>query len=55
VRVAAAVHPTLHRPIAYPLALATHPVDAEQARALAAYLLGTEAREVLRRRGFRAE
>jgi len=55
VRVAATIHPTLHRRITYPLAVASHPVDPERARAFAAYLLGAQGKDALRRHGFRVE
>jgi molybdate transport system substrate-binding protein len=53
VAVAAAAPPGTHRPIVYPLAVVSATGHPREARALAAFLLGAEAREVLRRRGFR--
>jgi molybdate transport system substrate-binding protein len=55
VRIAAEVHPTLHRRIGYPLAVATRPSDVARSRDFAAYLLGPSGRAVLRRRGFGVE
>ena len=51
VAVAAAAPPGSHRPIVYPLAVVRASEHPREARALAAYLRGAEAREVLRRRG----
>lgn len=53
VRVAATAPPGTHRPIVYPLAVVRSTAHPREARALAAFLLGPEAREALRRRGFR--
>ena len=55
VRVAAAAPPGSHRPITYPLAVTARPAGPDAARAFAAFLLGPDGREVLRRRGFRVE
>jgi molybdate transport system substrate-binding protein len=55
VRIALVVHPTLHRPITYPLAVSTRAADPERARAFAAFLLGDQGRAALRRHGFRVE
>jgi molybdate transport system substrate-binding protein len=55
VRIAAAVHSTLHRPIRYPLAIAGRSSDPDRARAFAAFLLGSEGKAILRRHGFRVE
>ncbi|HEX2187283.1 MAG TPA: molybdate ABC transporter substrate-binding protein [Longimicrobiaceae bacterium] len=52
VRVAAEAPPGSHRPIVYPLAVVRATAHPREARALAGYLLGPEARVVLRRRGF---
>jgi len=52
VRVAAAAPPATHTPITYPLVLVSRGAHPEQARALAAFLLGPRGREVLARRGF---
>lgn len=53
VRVAETAPPGSHRPIVYPLAVVRATAHPAEARDLAAYLRGPEAREVLRRRGFR--
>lgn len=53
VRVAATAPPGTHRPVVYPLAVVRATGHPREARALAAFLLGPEAREVLLRRGFR--
>jgi molybdate transport system substrate-binding protein len=52
VAVAAAAPPGTHRPIVYPLAVVRATAHPREARALAAFLLGPEARRVLLRRGF---
>ncbi|HLL48955.1 MAG TPA: molybdate ABC transporter substrate-binding protein [Longimicrobiaceae bacterium] len=51
--VAAAAPPGTHRPIVYPLAVVHATAHPREARALAAFLRGAEARQVLLRRGFR--
>ena len=53
VAVAAVAPPGTHRPIVYPLAVVRATAHPREARALAAFLLGPEARRVLLRRGFR--
>ncbi|HEX8271254.1 MAG TPA: molybdate ABC transporter substrate-binding protein [Longimicrobiaceae bacterium] len=52
VAVAAAAPPGSHRPIVYPLAVVRATAHPREARALAEFLRGPEARGVLRRRGF---
>ena len=52
VTVAAAAPPGSHRPIVYPLAVVRATAHPREARALAEFLRGPEAREVLRRHGF---
>lgn len=52
VTVAAAAPPGSHRPIVYPLAVVRASAHPREARALAGFLRGPEARGVLRRRGF---
>lgn len=55
VRIAAEIHPSLHRRITYPVAVAARAAGPEEARAFVAHLLGPEGRAVLRERGFRVE
>jgi molybdate transport system substrate-binding protein len=52
VAVAAKAPPGSHRPIVYPLAVVRATAHPREARALAEFLRGPEARGVLRRRGF---
>jgi molybdate transport system substrate-binding protein len=53
VRVVAQAPPGTHRPIVYPLAVVRATRHPAEARALARFLLGPEAHDVLRRHGFR--
>lgn len=52
VRVAAAAPPGTHSPITYPVAVVARTTNPDAARALVAFLLGDQGREVLRERGF---
>ncbi|HEX2093928.1 MAG TPA: molybdate ABC transporter substrate-binding protein [Longimicrobiaceae bacterium] len=53
VRVVAAAPPASHRPVTYMVAVVSSTRYPREARALGAFLLGTESRSVLRRHGFR--
>ena len=55
VRIAAAVHPSLHPPIIYQVAVAAHASQPDLARGFVAVLLGPEGRAALHRHGFLTE
>ena len=55
VRIAAAVHPSLHPPIIYQVAVAAHASQPDLARGFVAVLLGPEGRAALHRHGYLTE